>query len=164
MDAVTAENQAAPKAAAEIDLGIEGMTCASCVRRAEKALGRVPGVVVVSVNLGTERARVAFDGPPDAATLAATVREAGYMIPETTIDLAIGGMTCGRRPATAVCSAPTAPRHVRPCRWRTQQTATGGDGRSRRSRNAIYGVVKGWRLPRAATVPRRAQAIVPVAG
>ena len=62
MDAVTAENQAAPKAAAEIDLGIEGMTCASCVRRVEKALGRVPGVVDVSVNLGTERARIAFDG------------------------------------------------------------------------------------------------------
>lgn len=44
INAVTVENQATPKAAAEIDLGIEGMTCASCVRLVEKALGRVPGV------------------------------------------------------------------------------------------------------------------------
>src|ERR1700757_2360865 len=92
MDAVTAENQAVPKAAAEIDLGIEGMTCASCVRRVEKALGRVPGVVDVSVNLGTERARVAFDGRPDAAALAGAARAAGYAIPTTAFDIAVGGM------------------------------------------------------------------------
>ena len=55
MDAVTAENEAAPKAAAEIDRGIEGMTHASCVRRVEKALGRVPGVADVSVKLSDTR-------------------------------------------------------------------------------------------------------------
>jgi copper chaperone CopZ len=57
-------------------------------------LSRVPGVADVSVNLGTERARIAFDGLPDAAALAAVVRQAGYTIPEATFDLAIGGMTC----------------------------------------------------------------------
>jgi copper ion binding protein len=94
MDAVTAENQAAPKAAAEIDLGIEGMTCASCVRRVEKALGRVPGVADVSVNLGTERVRIAFDGPrtPRRSRQRCVKRATRY--PEATIDLAIGGMTC----------------------------------------------------------------------
>ena len=41
-----------------LDIGVGGMTCASCVRRVEKALLRVPGVSGVSVNLATERARV----------------------------------------------------------------------------------------------------------
>ena len=40
----------------ELDLAIRGMTCASCVARVEKALGRVPGVLSASVNLATERA------------------------------------------------------------------------------------------------------------
>lgn len=88
------EHRAAPKTAAAIDVAIEGMTCASCVRRVEKAIGRVPGVADVAVNLGTEQARVTFDGPPDAAALASAVGAAGYAIPETTVDLAIGGMTC----------------------------------------------------------------------
>ena len=39
-------------------LDIGGMTCASCVSRVEKALGKVPGVEGVTVNLATEQARV----------------------------------------------------------------------------------------------------------
>ncbi|HEX2943316.1 MAG TPA: heavy metal translocating P-type ATPase, partial [Rhodopila sp.] len=94
MDTATTESRAAPKAAVAIDVAIEGMTCASCVRRVEKAISRVPGVANVAVNLGTEQARVAFDGPPDTAALASAVGAAGYAIPETTFDLSIGGMTC----------------------------------------------------------------------
>ena len=41
---------------------IEGMTCASCVRRVELAVGKVPGVKAASVNLATETADVTFDG------------------------------------------------------------------------------------------------------
>ena len=41
-----------------VDLGIGGMTCASCVGRVEKALQKVPGVNQVAVNLATESARV----------------------------------------------------------------------------------------------------------
>ncbi|HTN98819.1 MAG TPA: heavy metal-associated domain-containing protein, partial [Nordella sp.] len=41
-------------------LGIEGMTCASCVGRVEKAIRAVPSVASASVNLATERAEVAF--------------------------------------------------------------------------------------------------------
>jgi len=57
-------------------LRIEGMTCASCVARVEKALARVPGVAGASVNLATEKATVHGAAAPDA--LVAAVREAGY--------------------------------------------------------------------------------------
>ena len=56
-------------------LRIEGMTCASCVGRVEKALRAVPGVTEASVNLATEKATV-HGGDP--ARLVAAVREAGY--------------------------------------------------------------------------------------
>ncbi|MFN7147258.1 MAG: heavy-metal-associated domain-containing protein, partial [Myxococcota bacterium] len=62
-----------------LDLGILGMTCAACVRRVEKALGRVPGVLAATVNLATNRATVTID--PAVTTggkLVAAVREAGY--------------------------------------------------------------------------------------
>ncbi|TXD75232.1 heavy-metal-associated domain-containing protein, partial [Ralstonia pseudosolanacearum] len=44
--------------AASLDLEIEGMTCAACAGRVERALRAVPGVTQASVNLATERARV----------------------------------------------------------------------------------------------------------
>lgn len=63
----------------ELELAIEGMTCASCVKRVERALTSVPGVSEAQVNLATERARVFFDpavGKPDA--LVAAVAKMGY--------------------------------------------------------------------------------------
>ncbi|HYZ62980.1 MAG TPA: heavy metal translocating P-type ATPase, partial [Acetobacteraceae bacterium] len=69
----------ASRNAASLDLEIGGMTCASCVRRVEKVLGRIPGVVSVAVNLATERAHVvALEGATDAASLVAAVSRAGY--------------------------------------------------------------------------------------
>ncbi len=68
----------APVGAEELDLGIEGMTCAACVRRVERALERVPGVVAAEVNLATERARVRVAGHPTAELLTEAVRGAGY--------------------------------------------------------------------------------------
>src|SRR5690606_17661401 len=59
-----------------IDLSIEGMTCASCVGRVEKALKAVPGVVDATVNLATERAAVR--GAVSADTLVAAVEKVGY--------------------------------------------------------------------------------------
>lgn len=47
-----------------VDLKIDGMTCASCVARVEKALRRVPGVLDAQVNLATERAFVRYLGGP----------------------------------------------------------------------------------------------------
>ncbi|WP_414650781.1 heavy metal translocating P-type ATPase [Ensifer sp.] len=62
-----------------IDLAIEGMTCASCVARIEKALRAVPGVSDASVNLATERAAVRVTrGIATAAALEEAVRAAGY--------------------------------------------------------------------------------------
>jgi len=79
------------------DIGIGGMTCASCVARVERAIAKVPGVQSVSVNLATESARVTWANPapsgdtatnPDAdiasdaqaqqARLRRAVRDAGY--------------------------------------------------------------------------------------
>ncbi|KRC28968.1 cation-translocating P-type ATPase [Acidovorax sp. Root219] len=66
------------------DLGIGGMTCASCVGRVERALRKVPGVQDASVNLATESARIGVAAPAgsDAAALQAqlrrAVRNAGY--------------------------------------------------------------------------------------
>ncbi|SHK47906.1 copper ion binding protein, partial [Roseomonas rosea] len=96
MDALTAEAGTAAMAGggAEVDIGIEGMTCASCVGRVERVLKQVPGVSGVSVNLATERARVAFAGPPDTAAVARAVEEAGYDVPVSEFDLNVQGMTC----------------------------------------------------------------------
>ena len=63
---------------AEIDLAIEGMTCAACASRIEKVLNRLPQVDA-SVNFATERAHIGFDpastGVPE---LIETIRRAGY--------------------------------------------------------------------------------------
>ncbi|MBV9748735.1 MAG: heavy metal translocating P-type ATPase, partial [Acetobacteraceae bacterium] len=63
----------------ELALGIEGMTCASCAGRVERALRRVPGVQSAEVNLATERARVTvLPGAAQTADLIAAIAEAGY--------------------------------------------------------------------------------------
>lgn len=65
--------------ALRIDLGIHGMTCASCVARAERALKKVPGVLEVAVNLATESARVLVTPSEQIeARLRRAVRDAGY--------------------------------------------------------------------------------------
>ncbi|WP_080429828.1 heavy metal translocating P-type ATPase [Burkholderia ubonensis] len=106
-DAAATASPAAP-ATAPIELEIEGMTCASCVARVEKALAGVPGVTRASVNLATERATVDAAGGVTTAQLVDAVRQAGYQAtpvaePEPAIapdaalgaiELDIGGMTC----------------------------------------------------------------------
>lgn len=62
-----------------VDIGIHGMTCASCVGRAERALKKVPGVQEVSVNLATESARIMVQASEQIeARLRRAVRDAGY--------------------------------------------------------------------------------------
>ena len=62
--------------AGTVELAVEGMTCASCVGRVEKALKAVPGVTEATVNLATERA-TGRGGPPVAALIAA-IEKGGY--------------------------------------------------------------------------------------
>ena len=63
----------------ELALKVEGMTCASCVARVEKALRKVPGVVDANVNLATETATIRADAPVAEAAIAA-IRKAGYEV------------------------------------------------------------------------------------
>ncbi|HEV2107672.1 MAG TPA: heavy metal translocating P-type ATPase [Thermomicrobiales bacterium] len=100
---------------AEVSLPISGMTCASCVRRVERALTKVDGVSDATVNLATERARVSYDpAVTSPESLKTAVEKAGYGVPElpeaappspngsgehqstgpAAVELAITGMTC----------------------------------------------------------------------
>ena len=70
---------------AQASLSVEGMTCASCVGRVERALKKTAGVLDASVNLATERANVSY--VPDGVSLGqlkAAVRGAGYEVREDT--------------------------------------------------------------------------------
>ena len=61
------------------DIGIGGMTCASCVARVEKALKKVPGVDAAAVNLATESAHVSVCSlDTNEGVLRRAIRDAGY--------------------------------------------------------------------------------------
>jgi Cu+-exporting ATPase len=77
-----------------LTLPIEGMTCASCSARVERALQRVPGVQQVSVNLASESAAVELDAPVGADVLSQAIEKAGYTVPREQAELRIDGMTC----------------------------------------------------------------------
>ncbi|MFJ7156686.1 heavy metal translocating P-type ATPase [Streptomyces sp. NPDC101118] len=68
-------------AAAEVELSIGGMTCASCAARIEKKLNRMDGVTA-TVNYATEKARVTYAGGIEVADLIATVVKTGYTAEE----------------------------------------------------------------------------------
>lgn len=73
----------------EQQLEIEGMTCASCVRRVTKAISRVEGVEDANVNLATETALVHFDPTrTDLAEISAAIEKAGYqaVLRSSTVD------------------------------------------------------------------------------
>lgn len=78
----------------QFDLNIEGMTCASCVARVEKALKKVEGVLDAQVNLATEKAHVSAINSVPLSKLTQAVQKAGFDIQSDRIELAIEGMTC----------------------------------------------------------------------
>ncbi len=61
-----------------LTLDITGMTCASCVRRVERALSKVEGVETAAVNFASETARVTLAGSVPFETLVGAVEKAGY--------------------------------------------------------------------------------------
>jgi Cu+-exporting ATPase len=86
--------------APRLDLPVRGMHCAACVDKVERALRSVPGVVNASVNLATERARVALGPrPPALPELRAAVAAAGYAIPD---DIAVTPASRAREQADRV--------------------------------------------------------------
>ncbi len=83
----------------DIEMPIEGMTCAACAVRIEKTLNRLPGVQA-QVNFAAEKARIHFDEatvrPED---LTGAIDKAGYQVPPVAAEFQILGMTC------AACAA-----------------------------------------------------------
>ena len=73
---------------------VQGMTCASCATRVEKALRRLPGVAAADVNLATEQVQVQAGPGVTLDSLVAAVEQAGYAVPAADWQLRIEGMTC----------------------------------------------------------------------
>jgi len=82
-------------ALARVSLPVQGMSCAACVAKVEKALRNMPGVEEVQVNLLTGKAAVEYH--PDRASIpwmATTIQEIGYEVPEEEMLLTVRGMSC----------------------------------------------------------------------
>src|SRR5947207_7247569 len=78
MDATAALDPTPARAAAEVALALEGMTCAACAARIEKTLNRISGTRA-AVNFATESAQVRYDpGQASIESLIAAVERAGY--------------------------------------------------------------------------------------
>ena len=76
-------------------LPVDGMSCASCAARVEKALKAAPGVTDAAVNLASETVTLTL-GTLTAALepVVAAVEQAGYAVPQPTLDFSVDGMSC----------------------------------------------------------------------
>ena len=99
--ATTFKSSAPP--ATDWTLPVEGLTCASCVSRVEKALASLPGVHEATVNLATEVATVKADPAVGLDALRGAVEKAGYSI--------------GPQPTGDAAPADSAPRAPKPNEW-----------------------------------------------
>jgi len=75
-----------------LSVPVEGMTCASCVRRVETAAAKVPGVASSSVNFATKKLTVEPVEGFSAKTLAAAVKKIGYEIEPVRTDFFVDGV------------------------------------------------------------------------
>ncbi|MFP4325444.1 MAG: copper ion binding protein, partial [Desulfonatronovibrio sp.] len=87
-----------------LDFKIQGMTCASCVARVERAVAWVPGVEKVTVNLANETMYVQAEKEVSMDAVMDAVKKAGYQASykddsEETVRFKVKGMTC------SACSA-----------------------------------------------------------
>ncbi len=75
-----------------LTLPVEGMTCASCVARIEKALKKVEGISDVNVNLATEKVTLSYNPSlTDVSKFTQVVEDAGYKLSSPTEDKASAG-------------------------------------------------------------------------
>ncbi|MEG3628283.1 heavy metal translocating P-type ATPase [Streptomyces poriticola] len=95
-----ADSAAGSDSAAEVELAVGGMTCASCAARIEKKLNRMDGVTA-TVNYATEKARVRYTSEVTVPDLIATVEATGYTAREPEPERA--------EPATTSVSASASP-------------------------------------------------------
>ncbi|WP_299429288.1 heavy-metal-associated domain-containing protein, partial [uncultured Meiothermus sp.] len=78
----------------ELQIGVQGMTCAACVSRVERGLNRLEGVQA-SVNLATENATVSYDPEKTSPqALLAKIEEVGYQPLLAEAELGVTRMTC----------------------------------------------------------------------
>jgi len=77
-----------------ISLPVEGMSCATCAGRVERALRAMPGVASANVNLATERADLTLSEPLQRTDLVMAIEDLGFDVPAQTTELKIDGMTC----------------------------------------------------------------------
>jgi len=79
----------------QISLPISGISCANCVNTIERDLKKLRGISRVSVNPATEKATVVFDASEvREEAIVKAIREAGYEVPLSRIELPVTGMTC----------------------------------------------------------------------
>jgi P-type Cu+ transporter len=78
-----------------LDLPVTGMHCANCAKSIERNVKKLDGVETASVNYASEKLQVTFDRKqtsPD--TIVQRIRDVGYDVPRTSIELPITGMHC----------------------------------------------------------------------
>jgi len=95
--------------AQQLNVGVQGMTCASCVRRVERALEKADGVGGVSVNLATEKATFEVADVIDLESVLGRIRDAGYDPVVESVEQPVVGMTCAacvRRVEKAIGALP----------------------------------------------------------
>ena len=83
------------KSSTQLSLPVRGMTCTSCAAHVEKAIGQLPGVSLVKVDLKAEVANITYDPQQvDLFEFDHAVTQVGYKVPTAEIVLKIQGMSC----------------------------------------------------------------------
>ncbi|MEO9820413.1 MAG: heavy metal translocating P-type ATPase [Paracoccaceae bacterium] len=82
------------KTSKSVSLSVQGMSCASCVGRVDRALSELPGLSDVSINLATETATMSVDGPSRILDAFQALNDLGYPARESSAVLAVSSMSC----------------------------------------------------------------------
>ncbi|MEP6065712.1 MAG: heavy metal translocating P-type ATPase, partial [Paracoccaceae bacterium] len=82
------------KTSNSVSLSVQGMSCASCVGRVDRALSELPGLSDVSINLATETATMSVDGPSRILDASQVLSDLGYPARESSAVLAVSSMSC----------------------------------------------------------------------